>query len=99
MPREGRCELCGRDQVALTRHHLIPRCRHDKPRTRRKFERNEMLTEIAMLCRPCHSACHRALSEKQMAEDYSRIDLLRNIPEIERFVQWIATKPPGFQPR
>ena len=36
------CELCGRDEIELTQHHLIPKSRHDKARTKRDFSRNEI---------------------------------------------------------
>ncbi|HAM61852.1 MAG TPA: hypothetical protein DCP60_08480, partial [Psychrobacter sp.] len=52
---EESCQLCGRTNLPLTRHHLIPRSRHNKARTQRRFSRTEMSGDIAMLCRPCHS--------------------------------------------
>ena len=50
---ERRCALCRRAATHLTRHHLIPRTVHRRPRTRRKFTRDERL-KVVLLCRACH---------------------------------------------
>src|SRR5262245_59338607 len=47
----GECELCHRSDLELTRHHLIPRSRHRKARSKRQFTREAMRSRIAHLCR------------------------------------------------
>lgn len=91
------CELCGRVQLPLTRHHLIPQSRHNKARTKRKFDKQEMKHEIAYLCRACHSQVHAVLSNQQLAQQYYHIEDLRAHPEIARFAAWIANKPAGLK--
>jgi hypothetical protein len=92
------CEVCGRLNTALTRHHLLPQSRHSKPRFSRHYTKQEGLTRIALLCKACHSFVHSVLSEKELAERYNTLELLLGHPEIAKFAQWIAPKPPGYQP-
>ena len=61
------CELCGRDEVELTQHHLIPKSRHDKARTKREFSRDEMKNDIAMLCPACHAQVHEVFSNQELS--------------------------------
>lgn len=98
-PRPAHCELCGRPEVGLTRHHLIPRTRHANRRNKRDFTRDEVRLRIAWLCRPCHNHIHSVLSEKEMERAFNTVEALRGHPEVARFVAWLADKPPGFKPR
>jgi 5-methylcytosine-specific restriction endonuclease McrA len=83
------CALCGRSQMPLTRHHLIPQSRHNKGRTQRFYEKDEMLFRIALLCRPCHSQVHAVLD--------NTVEALASQPDIAKFSAWIATKPAGLK--
>lgn len=95
----GRCALCGRKPVALTRHHLIPRARHRRGRTRRQFDRETLEGHVLWVCRPCHNHIHRCLSEQELAERWNTRDALLAHPAIHRFATWLASKPPGFRPK
>jgi hypothetical protein len=90
------CELCAREEVAVTGHHLIPRAVHRKGRTARTFERAELNDLIAMLCRACHKFVHSVLTEKDLATEYNTLESLRTHPEIKKFIRWVSTKPPGL---
>lgn len=92
---EPTCQLCGRSGLALTRHHLVPKARHNKPRTKRLHPDLDLHTHVAMLCRPCHATVHHHLSEQQLAEQYHTLDALRQHPEIARFAKWAAKQPVG----
>ncbi len=94
---EAACELCGRVQLALTRHHLIPQSQHQRNRAKRQFERVEMQTRIALLCRPCHSQVHAVLDNSQLVLAYHTIDALKTHPELAKFAAWIANKPAGLK--
>ena len=89
------CALCGREEV-LTRHHLVPRCRHANRRNKRDFAR-ETVRETVGLCRPCHKQVHAVLTEKELEREWNTIPKLLAHPEIARFVDWIRTKPAGFR--
>ncbi len=95
----GCCELCGRDRVRITRHHLIPRSQHDKRYVRLRYSREEMLSRIAWLCPTCHKFLHTVFSERELGSEWNRLDALRQHPEIRDFARWLATKPAGFLPK
>ena len=89
------CELCGRRVREVTRHHLIPRTRHKNKRNKRTFDRTEVKTRIALLCRPCHKNLHVVFTEKALEQEFNTLDLLRAHPEVRKFTQWIMSKPDG----
>ena len=95
----GTCELCGREGIDITRHHLIPRTRHSNKRNQKLFGRDDVRTRLADLCRPCHGFIHKVLSEKQMELEYNTVELLRSHPEIGKFVEWVKRRPAGLRVR
>ena len=95
----GTCELCGRTEIEVTRHHLIPRTRHSNKRNQKLFDRDDVRSRLADLCRPCHGFVHKVLSEKELELEYNTVDHLRAHPEIAKFVDWIKAKPPGLRVR
>lgn len=86
------CALCGRAALQLTRHHLVPRRLHGRPRTRRSFTRDERLAVI-LLCRACREQIHTVFTESELATDYCSIEALAAHPEVARFIEWIARQP------
>lgn len=97
-PKPTCCELCQRD-TSLTRHHLIPRTLHDKPRYQKRHSREERLTAIVWICHACHKHVHRLYSERELADRFASLEALQADPEIHAFVTWLATKPAGFKPK
>ncbi len=97
-PEPDACELCGRAE-ALTKHHLIPRALHNKPRYRKRYSREERLTAIVWLCRPCHKHIHRLYGERELADRLNTLTALQCDEAIRTFVAWLATKPVGFKPK
>ena len=93
----GSCELCGRAVAELTRHHLIPQARHRKARNRRLFDREDVKTRIALLCRPCHSNIHAHIDTKSLEAAYNTVESLRAHPDVARFTAWIRDKDPGLK--
>ncbi len=94
---DAACALCGRRQLSLTRHHLIPQSRHNKGRTQRVFDKEEMLFRIAQLCRPCHSQVHAVLDNATLMQQYNTVEALANQPDIAKFATWISSKPAGLK--
>ncbi|CAM9613253.1 unnamed protein product [Phaeothamnion confervicola] len=84
---EGECGLCGRE-MPLTRHHLYPRTTHK--RLKRKGMEMATLTRCVDICRPCHSAVHRAHDEDTLAASYHTLAALRADPSVARFAAWAA---------
>jgi hypothetical protein len=87
----GICELCGRDGMLLTEHHLTPRARHNR-RVRRDLtveERNKK----ALLCRPCHGQLHKLYTVKQLERQFSTIASLKAQPDVQTWIAWIRNRP------
>ena len=52
--RPSGCEVCEREHLPLTYHHLIPRQMHAKA-VKRGWHKDWELNKVAWLCRACHS--------------------------------------------
>jgi hypothetical protein len=89
---ERRCALCQRAATHLTRHHLIPRTVHRRPRTRRKFTRDQRL-RVVLLCRACHKQIHSLFTASELAGTYCSIEALAGHPEVARFIEWLTRQP------
>ena len=87
----GRCELCERDGLELTDHHLIPRTRHNKRVKRDCPERNE----TTPLCLPCHRQIHALLTEKDMEREFNTIEKLKAHQDVVKWITWIRKKELG----
>lgn len=81
------CEICGRDWVPLTYHHLIPRFVHDKA-VRRGWHRAEDLQNVAWLCGACHRFVHRFASHEELARHYYTVELLMYDERVVRWAEW-----------
>lgn len=95
MTKPETCELCERED-RLTRHHLIPRCRHKNKKNKKIFDRVEVKTRILWICRPCHSNIHAVLDEKELETKYNTKAKLLQHPGVGKFINWIRGKEPGF---
>ena len=92
----GSCALCERE-TEVTRHHLVPQCRHGKT-ARRRWSRAELKRGLILpLCRPCHSQVHAVLTERELERHYHAPAALRAHPALAKFAAWMRTKPPGFR--
>ena len=92
------CELCART-MPLTRHHLIPKALHNKPYVQKRFDKVERISATLWVCRACHNQIHRLFSEKELALTYNSRDSLLGDERLRTFVEWLASKTPGFTPR
>jgi len=81
------CELCERDSVKLTSHHLIPKTLHGRKSFRKKFTKDEMRNRQVNLCEACHMKVHKTITEKELGLNYNTLDSLRAHPEIEKFIE------------
>ncbi|KAF2018365.1 hypothetical protein BU24DRAFT_344372 [Aaosphaeria arxii CBS 175.79] len=87
--RTTECELCHRDWIPLTYHHLIPRSTHDRVR-KRGWHAEEMLNSVAWLCRACHSFVHRAASNEELAREFWSVELLEEREDVRAWVKWVG---------
>lgn len=42
------------------------------------------------ICRDCHSAIHRYITEKELAKSYHTKELLMTHPDVCKFVEWVS---------
>jgi hypothetical protein len=90
----GTCELCGRDEMNLTFHHLIPQTLHRNEWFQKNFSRREMQTRGLNVCRECHHAIHQFIPrEKDLGRNYNTREALMSHDKIARHVKWIAGRP------
>ncbi|CAN0321321.1 unnamed protein product [Ectocarpus sp. 12 AP-2014] len=81
----GCCSLCER-LMPLTRHHVMPKSTHK--RYRKKGYSDAVLHRTIAICRPCHSAVHRAHDALALAERFTTVEELLADETIGRFVAW-----------
>ncbi|EMD96785.1 hypothetical protein COCC4DRAFT_51527 [Bipolaris maydis ATCC 48331] len=96
--RTEACQLCGRDWVPLTYHHLIPKSAHARV-LKRAWHAEEMLNSVAWLCRACHSFVHGLVGNEELARSFYTVELIvqggvqgdSEVKErVERWVKWVG---------
>ncbi|CAK7197816.1 hypothetical protein SEUCBS139899_000465 [Sporothrix eucalyptigena] len=83
------CEICGRDWVPLSYHHLIPRFVHAKV-VKRGWHRADELQNVAWLCGACHRRVHRFANHEDLARYYYTVERLLAEPEMQRYAAWAS---------
>lgn len=82
-PEAACCALCGRPLGSRVEwHHAVPK--------------SEGGTETVPVHPICHRAIHAHVSNHDLATDYADLDVLRSREDLQRFLRWIAGKPPDF---
>lgn len=79
----GVCELCERENVETTVHHLLPK------------EMGGTFGPTANLCIPCHKQIHALYTNEEIAARLTSIDQLRKDEQLSRFLKWIKKQPPS----
>jgi hypothetical protein len=77
------CELCEREVVRLTVHHLIPQ---------QKGGQNGPRIEI---CPACHRQVHVLYDNATLARDLNCLERLRDEPRMRRFLSWVRKQDPN----
>ncbi|CZT08379.1 hypothetical protein WAI453_007274 [Rhynchosporium graminicola] len=83
------CEICEREWIPLTYHHLIPRSAHAKV-LKRGWHSEDMLENVAWLCRACHSFVHRVASGEDLARELFTVERLCAREDVRRFAEWVG---------
>jgi hypothetical protein len=78
------CPLCSRPLAPGTYndHHLVPKSKKGK--------------ETVRLHKFCHANIHAIFTDRELANTYNTIAALLTHPDVQKFVAWVATKPPDF---
>ena len=77
------CELCLRESVRFTEHHLVPRSRGGK------------YSPKARLCPTCHRQLHAMFSEKTLANELNSVERLRADPDFAGYLKWASKQKDG----
>ncbi len=83
MPKKerGNCELCQREDVEVTIHHLTPK------------EMGGTFLPTAKLCIPCHKQIHSLYTNAELAARLNTISDLKQDEKIHKFIKWIRKQP------
>lgn len=77
----GICELCGRNGVDTTIHHLLPK------------EMGGTFGPTAQLCIPCHKQIHALYTNEEIAARLTTLRELRGDEKLAAFIKWIRKQP------
>jgi 5-methylcytosine-specific restriction enzyme A len=75
------CELCERENVDTTIHHLIPR------------EEGGNYGPTANLCIACHKQIHALYTNKELALRLHTIEQLKHDEKFRKFLKWVKKQP------
>ncbi|MFB5283697.1 MULTISPECIES: HNH endonuclease [Peribacillus] len=78
----GVCELCGRNGVETTVHHLLPK------------EMGGTFGSTAKLCIPCHKQIHALYTNEEIAARLTTLREMREDEKLSRFIKWLRKQPP-----
>ncbi|RBW70464.1 HNH endonuclease [Bacillus taeanensis] len=84
---EHTCELCNRNKVKTTVHHLTPK------------KKGGTFLPTASLCIPCHKQVHALFTNEQLADHLNTIEKLKSNEQIMRFIKWIRKQPSSTLPQ
>lgn len=87
--RASACEICERDWINLTYHHLIPKAVHAKV-LKRGWHDEQQLNSVAWLCRSCHSFVHRMASNEELAKEFYTVERICEREDVQKFAAWVG---------
>lgn len=79
--RTGHCELCDREPIKVTRHHLTP------------LSEGGRGGPFADLCASCHRQLHALFTNEELRA-LNSIDRLRDHPAVQKYLGWVRRQPP-----
>lgn len=83
------CALCLRvfPPSRLTKHHCLPR------------EKGGAQEDVALICSQCHGMVHATYTNETLAKVYPTIDMLRDAPELGKYLKWVRKQPASKRSR
>lgn len=78
------CPICDRAIPSSQKdaHHLVPKSKGGRA--------TEYLRRI------CHKQIHALFTETELANQFNNAAILRRHPDMQKFIQWVKTKPDSF---
>lgn len=83
---KGVCQICERNDIDLTLHHLIPKTCHDNSWFKKRYKLDYMKSQTIDVCRLCHDKIHQIASEKELGRSFNSLDLIKENEEIKKFI-------------
>ena len=83
------CEICDRDWVPLTYHHLIPKKVHAKV-LKRGWHEESQLGNVAWLCRACHSFVHKMAGNEELGREWFTVERVLGREDVRRWAGWVG---------
>ena len=77
------CELCLREAVRCTVHHLVPKAEGGKFGPR------------ATLCATCHRQLHAMFTEATLAKELNSLESIRGNPAMRKYLKWASRQKSG----
>lgn len=87
--RTEACEICERDWIPLSYHHLIPRGVHAKV-LKRGWHDEWTLNSVAWLCRACHSFVHRMATNEELAREFYTVERIMEREDVQDWAKWVG---------
>ncbi|KAK5125194.1 hypothetical protein LTR85_000870 [Meristemomyces frigidus] len=87
--RPSACEICEREHLPLTYHHLIPRQMHAKA-VKRGWHKEWELNKVAWLCRACHSYVHKVATNEELARELYSVELMTEREDVQKWATWVG---------
>jgi len=84
---DGCCLICERE-MPLTKHHLIPREVHEWHKKHGGKTHKQLHTGI-MICRDCHSAIHKFISNVDMGKEYYTLEKILEHEKVQGWIPYI----------
>jgi hypothetical protein len=84
----GLCPICDRIMIegsSVNAHHFDPKCKGGK--------------ETEYLHRACHQKIHSLFTESELHQKYNNAEVVKEHPEMQKFIRWISKKEPTFYTR
>lgn len=83
---KGKCPICDRDMFddgkSINRHHFVPKSRGGK---------EQFYTHTI-----CHNKIHSLWTEKELEQEFSDPERIKENTEMQTFIKWIKNKDPLF---
>ncbi len=80
----GKCELCKRENVKLTNHHLIPK---------QKGGKSEFKNYVK-ICIPCGKQIHGLFTGRELKREFNTIEKLKSSNKVQKWIEWVRKKNP-----